>query len=149
MPMSFLQEVNGQKPPGAKVRRLDALDLVLRGTQYEAFHRAPFAREYRWRLDAHNLVTLSRFPFGEVRQMLHAYVPPIAYRFASISKPESEIEIRWERPLLLTVLELPGHGLVHVVNLHLRAPLASPVPVQSYRRSPGATHPPGPRDLCR
>jgi endonuclease/exonuclease/phosphatase family metal-dependent hydrolase len=124
-----LQEVNGQKPPGAKIRQLDALDMVLRGTQYGAFHRAHSLREKTGgAFDAHNLVTLSRFPFGEVRQILHACVPPIAYRFASISKPESEIEIRWERPLLLTVLELPGHGLVHVVNLHLRAPLASPVP---------------------
>ena len=84
--MSFaLQEVNGQKPPGAKARRLDALDLVLRGTPYEAFHRAHSLRENTGgAFDAHNLVTLSRFPFSEVRQVLHAYVPPIAYRFVSI-----------------------------------------------------------------
>ncbi len=124
-----LQEVNGQKPPGAKARRLDALDLVLRGTQYEAFHRAHSVRENTGgAFDTHNLVTLSRFPFCEVRQVLHAYVPPIAYRFVSIPEPESEIEIRWERPLLLTTFELPGRGIIHVVNLHLRAPLASPVP---------------------
>jgi endonuclease/exonuclease/phosphatase family metal-dependent hydrolase len=124
-----LQEVNGQKPPGAKARRLDALDLVLRGTQYEAFHRAHSIRESTGgAFDAHNLVTLSRFPFSEVRQVLHAYVPPIAYRFASVPQPEPEIEIRWERPLLLTAFELPGRGIIHVVNLHLRAPLASPVP---------------------
>jgi endonuclease/exonuclease/phosphatase family metal-dependent hydrolase len=124
-----LQEVNGQKPPGAKARRLDALDLVLHGTKYEAFHRAHSLRENTGgAFDAHNLVTLSRFPFSEVRQVLHAYVPPIVYRFASIPQPEPEIEVRWERPLLLTAFELPGRGLVNVINLHLRAPLASPVP---------------------
>jgi len=124
-----LQEVNGQKPPGAKARRLDALDLVLRGTKYEAFHRAHSTRENTGgAFDAHNLVTLSRFPFSEVRQVLHTYVPPIAYRFVSIPEPEPEIAIRWERPLLLTAFELPGRGIIHVVNLHLRAPLASPVP---------------------
>jgi endonuclease/exonuclease/phosphatase family metal-dependent hydrolase len=123
-----LQEVNGQKVPGEKARRLRALDLVLRGTAYETFHRAHTVREETGGpFDTHNLVTLSRFPISAVTQVRHDYVPAPAYRF--ISTPAREAcDVRWERPLLLTVIDVAGFGLLHVINLHLRAPLASPVP---------------------
>jgi endonuclease/exonuclease/phosphatase family metal-dependent hydrolase len=124
-----LQEVNGQKPRGAKARQLDALDLVLAGTEYERFHRAHTIREETGGVfDSHNLVTLSRFPIADTKQVLHQHVPPIAYRFASIPEAEPAGDIRWERPLLHATVDLPSGGLLHVVNLHLRAPLASPVP---------------------
>lgn len=124
-----LQEVNGQKPPGVKARQLDALDLVLRGTEYEKFHRAHTVREETGgAFDTHNLVTLSRFPIAAVTQVLHSHMPSLAYRFISVPAPEQAGEVRWERPLLVTEIDLPGAGRLHVINLHLRAPLASPVP---------------------
>jgi endonuclease/exonuclease/phosphatase family metal-dependent hydrolase len=123
-----LQEVNGQKPPGEKARRLQALDLVLHGTGYEKFLRAHTVREETGgAFDTHNLVTLSRFPIAEIAQVRHNHVPPLAYRFVS-APAEQAGDVRWERPLLLTAIDVPGLGRVHVINLHLRAPLASPVP---------------------
>lgn len=124
-----LQEVNGQKPPGEKTRRLQALDLVLRGTEYEKFHRVHTVREETGgAFDAHNLVTLSRFPIGDVNQVQHSHVPAISYRFISAPASEPATEIRWERPLLHTTIQIPGGNRLHVINLHLRAPIASPVP---------------------
>lgn len=124
-----LQEVNGQKPPGEKTRRLQALDMVLHGTEYEKFHRAHTVREKTGgAFDAHNLVTLSRFPIREVNQVQHNHVPALSYRFISVAPSETATEIRWERPLLHVTIDTPGGSLLHVINLHLRAPIASPVP---------------------
>jgi len=35
--------------------------------------------------------------------------------------------VEWDRPILQASLVLPGGQLLHVINLHLRAPLAAPV----------------------
>jgi hypothetical protein len=72
-----LQEVNGQKLSGEKVRRLQALDLLLHGTGYEKFLRAHTVREETGgAFDTHNLVTLSRFPIAEIAQVRHHHVSP-------------------------------------------------------------------------
>jgi hypothetical protein len=69
-----LQEVNGQKVGGR--RTLAALDALLAGSPYAGLHRAS-TRAGAGVADVHNLVTLSRFPIIEERQVLHDLLPPL------------------------------------------------------------------------
>lgn len=124
-----LQEVNGQHVPGRKERVLAALDELLQGTVYADYARVathPPGREGA--ADVHNLVTLSRFPVLQQRQIIHDLVPPVETRLVTAQPPHaSPGPIRFERPALLTTLDTGGKPLT-VINAHLRAPLASAIP---------------------
>src|SRR3954453_7496430 len=128
-----LQEVDGQRE-GQGPRRLLALDRLLEGTAYAGFARASTGSTGRhagepWVAQAHNLVVLSRWPVRERREVREELVAPPEYRFAT-AEPEAEGPIRlgFDRPLLLVTVELPGGTPLHLVNLHLRALSAAPVP---------------------
>lgn len=123
-----LQEVNGQRVPGQRERALTALDAVLSGTRYERYHRAATRAHGRdGAADVHNLVILSRYPISSERQVLHDLVPPIPVNVIT-AEPQATgpLEIRFERPILHAAIETPL-GLLHVLNVHLRAPIASPI----------------------
>ena len=123
-----LQEVNGQHVPDASERRLVALDRLLQGTRYEAYRRAATTGPSGVGVaSVHNLVTLSRFPIRRQREVRHAYVKPPLHSFATgTAKGALPQPVSFDRPLLLAEIEMPG-GVLNVVNLHLRAPRASPV----------------------
>lgn len=122
-----LQEVNAQHVQGAAERQLVALDRLLAGTHYETFARAVSSGHHKLGpADVHNLVTLSRHPITRQRQVLHDYVAPPLHQMLSGAMPGSQ-PIRFERPLLLTEIGLPSGDTLVVVNLHLRAPLASAI----------------------
>lgn len=120
-----LQEVNGQKVGGR--RMLAALEELLSGTVYAGFFRAS-TRAGAGVADVHNLVTLSRFPIIDERQVLHDLLPPLQV-VPQTAEPavQEPVEIRFERPLLLTTHDLGGEQL-SVINVHLRAGLASSIP---------------------
>ena len=120
-----LQEVNGQRVAGQKERQLVALDRVLAGTRYQNYARATASPGGVDIADVHNLVTLSRFPFVRQRAVLHDYVPPLGPLL--VAKGAEPQKVRFDRPLLLTEIEVPGAPSLAIVNAHLRAPLASPV----------------------
>lgn len=122
-----LQEVNGQHVSGTKARQLAALDHLLAGTSYEGFHRASTSGPSGGVADVHNLVTLSRYPIVAQREVRHEMVAPQEH--AMLSGPDrSTHKISFERPLLLTRIALPDGAELTVINLHLRAPLASNIP---------------------
>lgn len=131
-----LQEVHGQKPAGASCRGLLALDRLVEGTAYQHFHRTSTSSTGRhagdrWVADIHNLVVLSRFPIEAGEEIRERLVEPPSYRLATAEPPEETPRpCSFERPLLHVRVRLPGGSLLHLVNLHLRAPLASPVPGQ-------------------
>jgi endonuclease/exonuclease/phosphatase family metal-dependent hydrolase len=127
-----LQEVNGQHLAGSRERQLVALDQLLAGTRYADYERAvTTGRGGRGVADVHNLVTLSRFPIRAHREQMHVLVPPPHYRLQTANPPSVNAhEVRFERPLLITDVELPRGELFTVINLHLRAPLAAVVPGQ-------------------
>jgi endonuclease/exonuclease/phosphatase family metal-dependent hydrolase len=127
-----LQEVNGQHVAGSDERRLVALDQLLAGTRYADYSRTvTTGPSGRGVADVHNLVTLSRFPMRAHRELRHVLVPPPHYRLQTASPcPADAQEVRFERPVLATDVELPGGELLTVINLHLRAPLAVAVPGQ-------------------
>lgn len=123
-----LQEVNGQRVQGQRGRALTALDAVLVGTRYERYQRVATAAHDRDGVaDVHNLVILSRYPIVAHRQVLHELVPPIPIEPITAEPLPSEPQrIRFERPILHATVETPL-GPLHVLNVHLRAPIASPI----------------------
>jgi endonuclease/exonuclease/phosphatase family metal-dependent hydrolase len=124
-----LQEVNGQHIAGSGERRLIALDQLLAGTRYADYARAvTTGRGGRGVADVHNLVTLSRFPIRAHREVRHLLVPPPRYHLQTASPcPAGAQGVQFERPVLITEVELPGDEACTIVNLHLRAPLAAAV----------------------
>ena len=128
-----LQEVDASRQPGAPERVLTALDGLLAGTRYEAFHRIVTTRgEGRGPRDRHNLVIVSRWPADSMSQLTNDLVPPP--RYAPVTRRQedgteageapSEL-VSWDRPVLHVALS-PGDGRsLHVINVHLKAPLAS------------------------
>jgi endonuclease/exonuclease/phosphatase family metal-dependent hydrolase len=124
-----LQEVNGQHVPGVPERRLLALDRLLAGTRYAGFARVATAGASRHGVaSVHNLVTLSRYPIRRHRDVRHDYVEPPLHSFATgTSRGAAPQPVVFDRPLLDTKIELPDGRSLAVVNLHLRAPRASPV----------------------
>jgi endonuclease/exonuclease/phosphatase family metal-dependent hydrolase len=127
-----LQEVNAQRPAGSGERALAALDRLLEGSALAGFHRVhTIGPSGEGPADAHNLVVLSRFPVLGHVQYLHDRVAPPWYRLATAEPPaEAAAPLRWDRPFLLCTLALPGGRALHVVDLHLKAPLAARVPGQ-------------------
>lgn len=127
-----LQEVHGQAEPGGGPRRLRALDRLLAGTPYAGFHRvATTGRDGTGPIDVHNLVTLSRFPVVASAQIHHQLVPPPLHRTATAEPSAGTASaVAWDRPLLHVEIALDGGRPLHVVNLHLRAPLAAFLPGQ-------------------
>lgn len=123
-----LQEVNGQHVPGEGGRRLAALDELVRGTDYAGFHRAWTKGSSGAGLaDVHNLVTLSRFAILDQAQLLHHLVPPAQVSPVTADPPSAAPDAqRFDRPALVTELDL-GDRRLHLVNVHLRAPLAAPI----------------------
>lgn len=122
-----LQEVNAQHVAGTKARHLAALDLLLAGTPYAHFHRAATSGPSGGAADVHNLVTLSRYPIVEHREVRHALVAAPQHAMLSGTEHASRT-VGFERPLLVTRIALPEGAAMVVINLHLRAPLASNIP---------------------
>lgn len=125
-----LQEVDAQKRPPQAPRRFLALDRLLARSDYEGFHRATSVRPGTGvPADVHNLAILSRWPIVEQRQLFHdiiarwSWTPP-----AETGAPAAPIEMSFDRPLLYARVALPNGAPLHVINLHLRAPRAVPVP---------------------
>jgi endonuclease/exonuclease/phosphatase family metal-dependent hydrolase len=123
-----LQEVNGQHVRGEKDRKLLALDELLKGTEYEDFHRVATSSAQGGAVDVHNLVTCSRFPIVAHRQVQHALVAPLEGRIATAEPAQVGAQpIRFDRPILFSEIAVGGRTL-HLFNVHLRAPLATVIP---------------------
>ncbi len=128
-----LQEVNGQNEEGGN-RSLRALDEVLKETPYADFYKihsqSPSGKGAR---DRHNLVTLSRFPISSSEEVCHTRMDPPLYKsVTAIPNQKDPIAIGWERPVLMTELDIGGPNPLHVINVHLRAPRAAFIPGQKH-----------------
>ncbi|WP_244433956.1 endonuclease [Azospirillum sp. B506] len=74
---------------------------------------------------------VSRWPIRATRLLRHHLVPPARVRLATADPaPEGETEVGWDRPVLHAEIEMPDGRILHVFDLHLRAPIAAPVPGQ-------------------
>lgn len=126
-----LQEVDAQSESGEAHRRLKTLDDLLETTPYCSFHRAStWSSQSGAPRDKHNLVILSRWPIDDVAQYANSIVSAPRYRCISAEPPSGEEAVKWDRPILHVSIMLPEGFKLHVVNMHLKAPLASFVPGQ-------------------
>jgi endonuclease/exonuclease/phosphatase family metal-dependent hydrolase len=124
-----LQEVNGQYRKGASERTLDALDQLLAGTDYASFVRCSTAGPGGHGVaDVHNLVTLSRWPIESHREIRHELVAPLAHRMLTAVPPENlPASVGFERSILCCDIRIGPRLKLAVLNVHLRAPLASAI----------------------
>ena len=123
-----LQEVNAQRLPGEHSRRLLALDRLLEGTRYAGYHRAVSSGiDGRGPADVHNLVTLSRCPITLSHDVRHHLMPPVQLALQTAVPAHAFRVARFERPLLLTKIDVGDGRTLTVINLHLRAPLAASI----------------------
>ncbi|MGB0934459.1 MAG: endonuclease/exonuclease/phosphatase family protein [Alphaproteobacteria bacterium] len=129
-----LQEVNSQAAEDGG-RTLTALDVLISDTPYQTFHKS-FSQGLSGThlADKHNLVTLSRAPVLDYLQVRHDYVSPPEHTLASAFPGEPE-EIVFDRPFLYTKVRLPYGHVLHVINAHLRAPIAAYIPGQKMRKN--------------
>jgi len=127
-----LQEVNAQPDGPHRPRRLTALERLLAGTAYAGYARVVSgSADHGGLVDHHNLVLLSRFPITASRAVQHELVPPLDYHAQTALPPSAEpLVLRWDRPILYAAVELPSARRLHLLNLHLKAPLAVPIPGQ-------------------
>lgn len=123
-----LQEIDAQKLHKQDTRNYLALDYLLEGGRYAGFHRAVTLRpETGAPADVHNLAILSRWPIVSSRQIYHELTPRWNWpppRDDGVDLPP--VTIVWDRPLLHAAIAAPG-GVLHVINLHLRAPRPAPI----------------------
>ncbi len=125
-----LQEVNGQHLRGQSARKLIALERLLTDTVYRDFHVfAAGGASEKPITDVHNLAIVSRWPARRTEVLHHRLVPPLSYRSVTATPAQArELTLTWDRPLLYAVFDLPSGRALHVMNLHLRSPLAAPIP---------------------
>src|SRR4030095_1139367 len=124
-----LQEVHSQGPAGT--RTLAALDTLLTGTPYVGFNRATTTTTGGQLFDVRNLVILSRFPILSVQQIRPSDGPRPSYRIATAVPPDPAAEpVEWERPMLHVRVDLGGGRIAHIINVHLKSKLATPIPGQ-------------------
>jgi len=123
-----LQEVDAQKLHKQEARSYLALDYLLEDGPYAGFHRAVTLRpETGAPADVHNLAILSRWPIVSSRQIHHELTPRWSWPPPGDDGVEPPpVAIVWDRPLLYIAIAAPG-GLLHVINLHLRAPRPAPI----------------------
>ncbi|NKB58419.1 MAG: endonuclease [Alphaproteobacteria bacterium] len=131
-----LQEVDASKRGNKGPRELSALRELLSGTSYQDYHPACTVSEKTGKpRDKHNLVILSRWPILRNAQYAHKFVPPPTYRRAADDQSdEMPIPVEWDRPILHAEIALPDGEPLHVVNMHLKAPLAAYLPGQKLGR---------------
>ncbi|MGI9481975.1 MAG: endonuclease/exonuclease/phosphatase family protein [Hyphomicrobiales bacterium] len=128
-----LQEVNAARKSKNEQRQTYALDELLKGTGFEDFQQATSVKPGTSALaDRHNLVTLSRWPILDQQQCFHDKVlPPVSTYAMANPRRTGATSLKWDRPILYVKLDTPA-GPLHVLNLHLRAPLASAIPGQKH-----------------
>jgi endonuclease/exonuclease/phosphatase family metal-dependent hydrolase len=125
----LLQEVNAQRAEKRGRRGFAALDRLLATTRYETYHRAASGGGTAGGpLDIHNLVILSRLPIVAERQYRHSLVEAPLYRPSTASpRPATAQPVAWDRPILHAEIALAKAHRLHLLDLHLRAPIATPI----------------------
>lgn len=124
-----LQEVNAGRLNPSVSRGFHALDRLLAGTPYAAYSwTATTTGDPPEFADKHNLVTLSRWPIRFNEQVRNTIVPELRYpAIAADGASRADTAVGWDRPALHSMIEIDGDRPLHLINLHLRAPLAVPV----------------------
>jgi endonuclease/exonuclease/phosphatase family metal-dependent hydrolase len=115
------QEVHGQDQPNQD-REVIALKELLHGTRYQNFHFACTKTvSGNEAYSKRNLVTISEYPILEQESILRSLLSnSLQYNLLTDTSDQIK-EIRWERPILYTRLELAQDVVLHVINVHLKS----------------------------
>jgi endonuclease/exonuclease/phosphatase family metal-dependent hydrolase len=139
-----LQEVHAQREGPGTLRQLRALRTLLEGTRYQHCALIPsVGPRGDGPQDHHNLVVVTHLPIQTFESLHHRFVPPPSWRSVTANPPQEAAQpVAFDRPAQHVALTLPGGRTLHVFNVHLRAPLAAPVPGQKegpfvWRSTPG------------
>ena len=120
----LLQEVHSQGD-GSR-RNLSALDALLEGTRYAGYEKASSTTADGLYCHERNLVVVSRFAILETKQHKNTLCPAPMWRTITADpKATAAREVEWERPILYCQLDLGR--VLHVVNLHLKSKLPTPI----------------------
>lgn len=120
-----LQEVNSQEDGG--MRKLSALDSLLENTPYQLYHRAfTTMKNSQQPYNERNLVTLSRFPILQASSLRHDPNTAPSYKKVMAIPIEQEAKpVEWERPILVTQIDLGNNQTLHLYNCHLKSKIPS------------------------
>ncbi|MBF0181858.1 MAG: endonuclease/exonuclease/phosphatase family protein [Magnetococcales bacterium] len=122
-----LQEVGAESGPDG-ARELSALQKLVAGTPYEPFHVHHSRDAQGMAMEERNLVILSRHPFLETAQVLHDLLPAPLYRPVTARPPVDVAQtVGWDRPVLHASIGLPGGEVWHVINMHLKSRIPTPI----------------------
>lgn len=121
------QEVNAKRGSSGVKRGLHAFDRLLETTPYAGYSwiatTSGVKKEFA---DKHNLVILSRWRITDSQQIKNDLLSGPSYLSVTAEPSVKDaVAVHWDRPLLSVTIELPDGRPLHVINLHLRAPLAS------------------------
>lgn len=127
-----VQEVNAERPEQGGQRKLIALDRLLSGTSYRNHHCVSTVHPASGHpAERHNLAILSRWPIVSSRQYHHSFVSPLIHTYVTAdSSGAGSRGLQWDRPFLHARISLPDGAFLDVINVHLKAPLASAIPGQ-------------------
>ena len=129
-----LQEVHAQGENNK--RTLVALKKLLDGTLYAEFKISHTTTQDEIPFSKRNLVTLSRFPITETKQVKHDLISPPQYRSVTTEPNEEAAKnLNWERPILHTRHDIDD-GAIHVLNIHLKS--KCPTEITGQKESPYA-----------
>lgn len=118
-----LQEVHSQGPSGS--RTLQALNDLLKDTDYVNFHRETTSTTGNELYDVRNIVVLSRFPITHAEQIRDSSGPRPNYKVATANPPDQTSDpVRWERPVLHVRIDIGNQRTLHVMNVHLKSKIA-------------------------
>lgn len=123
-----LQEVNADRLVPGVGRGFHGLTRLFEGTRHAACawtastvgNRHVFA-------DKHNLVIVSSRPIRYSESIQNSLVPAPRHRAVAAPGGGGDIAVGWDRPILHAIVDLADGRALHVINIHLRAPLATPV----------------------
>ncbi|HYN97848.1 MAG TPA: endonuclease/exonuclease/phosphatase family protein [Pilimelia sp.] len=127
--IACFQEVHGQERPGAP-RALLALRELLAGTNLDGANIVSTKPKADGVYNERNLVVVSHLPVL-AREQLHndLVAAPVYRRLTAIPPDGHPIEIGVERPILHVQLDVGGRPL-HVINVHLKSKIPTPIPGQ-------------------
>lgn len=124
-----LQELNSERRAAGQARAFHSLRALLEGTRYKDYSWVSTTAGTTGKFaDKHNLMVLSRFAIRDNEQLCNRLMPAPRHRPITARPPaRGDMDVTWDRPILCVRIELPGGRILHLINVHLRAPLAVPI----------------------
>ncbi|GAB1691268.1 endonuclease/exonuclease/phosphatase family protein [Krasilnikovia sp. M28-CT-15] len=129
--VACFQEVNGQERPG-RPRALLALRELLTGTGLEHAELVSTQPQGNDVYDERNLVVASTLHVTAREQLKHQLVAAPRYqRLTAVPADAAPVEVSAERPILHVELSTADGVPLHVINVHLKSKIPTPIPGQT------------------